>query len=487
MIDKSNVELVGLVRELCKLPAETEWAEFKHNWGKPEAVGEYISALANSAALLGRATAYMVWGISDEEHEVVGTVFNPATKKVKQEELASWLTRQLEPRINFRFHRLDVDGKPVVLLEIDAAARHPVSFMKQRYIRIGSYKKKLSDFPEKERELWGALSRVPFADGVAAESLADEDIIKHLDFPAYFDLLKLPLPPDQAATLDALVNDKLIQRTDGGRWDITNLGAILLAKDLREFPGLEYKALRVIHYKGRGRTVAQREDRFNEGYASGFESMVRHIMALVPASETIAGVFRQNSIMFPEVAVRELLANALIHQDLHATGMEPMVEIFDERMEISNLGRPLVDTDRFVNSQPQSRNEPIASLMHRFNICEKRGSGIGKVISEIEMKQMPAPRFDAEERFTRVTLFARKPLSKMDKSERVRACYLHACLKWANGSFLTNASLRERFGVEGKNRAMVSRYIREAVNAGMIKPYNAEAKKGQMKYMPDWA
>jgi len=164
-----------------------------------------------------------------------------------------------------------------------------------------------------------------------------------------------------------------------------------------------------------------------------------------------------------------------------------MVEIFDDRMEITNPGEPLVDTQRFIDTPPKSRNEALASLMRRFRICEERGSGIDKVVAQVELYQLPAPSFEAPEGFTRAVLFAQRPLNAMDKADRVRACYLHACLKWVMRDYLINASLRERFGVEERNKAAVSRYIREAIEDGAIKPFDEDASKKQMKYVPFWA
>ena len=222
-------------------------------------------------------------------------------------------------------------------------------------------------------------------------------------------------------------------------------------------------------------------------HASGFEGLITYIHGLLPVNEVIEKALRKTVAVFPELAVRELVANALIHQAFFVTGAGPMVEIFDDRIEITNPGEPLVDTQRFVDTPPKSRNETLASMMRRFRICEERGSGIDKVIAQIEIYQLPAPLFEVPEGFTRVVLFAHKPLIAMDKAERVRVCYLHACLKYVSREFLTNASLRERFGVEEKNKAAVSRYIREAVDAGVIKPFDEDAARKLMKYVPFWA
>ena len=148
---------------------------------------------------------------------------------------------------------------------------------------------------------------------------------------------------------------------------------------------------------------------------------------------------------------------------------------------------PLVDTQRFLDSPPKSRNEALASLMRRFGICEERGSGIDKVVSEIEIYQLPAPLFETPEGFTRAILFSHKPLAKMDKADRLRACYLHACLKRVMQDCLTKCSLRTRFGVREGNKATVSRYIREAVDSGLIKPVDEHSARKLRKYLPFWA
>ncbi len=485
--EREKSYFISLVNEIRKLPGESEWVEFKLNQADPEDTGEYVSALANSAALLGKAKSYMLWGIDDQTHEVVGTRFAPGSTKVGNEELENCLLKLLTPKIEFSFHSVIVDEMPIVLLEISPAFRHPVRFKNQAFIRVGSYKKKLKDFPEKERPLWRALDRTPFESGIAGEHLEGDDVLRLLDAPAYFDLLELPLPDGRIAILEALSEDNLIRPCDAGGWNITNLGAILFAKKLTDFGGLGRKAMRVILYKGSGRVETQREQIGTRGYASGFEGLIDFIMALIPTNELIEKALRRSVPMYPELAVRELVANALIHQDFFATGTGPMVELFEDRVEVTNPGEPLVSTERFVDTPPKSRNEALASLMRRFRICEERGSGIDKVVYQTEIFQLPAPLFEAPAGFTRTVLFSHRPLSEMGKEDRVRACYLHACLKYVERDFLTNTSLRERFSIKEKNRSVASRLIREATESGMIAPYDPDAAPKMMKYVPWWA
>ena len=164
-----------------------------------------------------------------------------------------------------------------------------------------------------------------------------------------------------------------------------------------------------------------------------------------------------------------------------------MVEIFADRLDISNPGIPLVDTQRFLDSPPRSRNEDLAALMRRFGVCEERGSGVDKVVFQTEYFQLPAPIFEVVGDNTRAVLFAHRPLTKMDKEDRVRACYLHACLRYVNRDFMTNTTLRARFGIEPRNSATASRLIKEALEAGVIRPYDESAARKFMKYVPYWA
>ena len=483
------VYLRGLLREL-RSNHEAEWLEFKVGNENPARIGEYVSALANAAALADKTHGYVVWGIEDGNRALVGTQFAPHAAKKGNEPLETWLSRLLEPEAAFRFHELLLDDKRFVLLEVDRATHRPVAFSGTEFVRVGSATRKLKDFPEKERALWQAFSRVRFEDGVAAERVAGEEVLLALNSAAYFDLLGVPAADGRDATLEVLERDRLIAPCAAGGFNITNLGAILLAKDLDGFPRLRRKALRVVEYSGRSRLATLREWESAKGYAAGFAEAMDYIHARLPTHEENGRAFQRAVHEFPPLAVRELVANALIHQDFSVTGAGPMVEIFEGRVEITNPGEPLTKPERFLDSQPISRNEALASLMRRFDICEERGSGIDKVVAEVERLQLPAPIFEVPPGSTRAVLFGRKPLAEMDRAERVRACYLHACLKHVNREFLTNASLRERFDIKAATPAsvasMASRYIREAVEEGYIKPLDEHAGRRRMRYLPFW-
>ena len=486
-LDRTPEYLTGLIAELSNLKGEAEWVEFKENNADPQEIGEYVSALANSAPLCGKPSAYLVWGIRDRTHEVVGTSFVPGKQKVGNEELENWLLRAVKPKIDFRFFAFNFGIFPVVVMEIGRAFRHPVAFQGVEFIRVGTYKKKLKDYPERERELWRILDATPFESLIAVERTAPTDVLRLLDYPAYFELMNRPLPDSRMAILNALAESELIHSCEAGGWNITNLGAVLFARRLDDFRSLKRKPIRVIQYQGNSRIATLREQVGSKGYASGFEGLISYINGILPSNEIIHKALRETVPVYPEIAVRELVANALIHQDFFVVGAGPMVEIFSDRMEISNPGKPLVDTSRFLDTPPKSRNESLASLMRLFGICEERGSGIDKVVFETELYQLPAPSFEHLEETTRAVLFSPKPLTRMVTEDRIRACYLHACLRYVNRDFMTNTTLRERFGISAENSAIASRLIKEATSAGAIRAHDSDAGKKYMKYVPFWA
>lgn len=484
--NRSDGRLASLVRELQRLPEETEWVEFKHNNANPEDLGPYISALSNSAALHGKTHGYMIWGVEDETHALVGTDFRPSSKKVGNEELGNWLLRLLSPKPHIVFSEIHVDEKPVIVLEIEPAFHQPVRFSGEAYIRIGSYLKKLKDHPEKERELWRFFGQTSFEEGIAAAHVSDDIVLRTLDFQAYFRLLKLPEPGNPSSILSTLESDGIIGRDEAGCWNIFNIGATLLARRLGDFGTVSRKAVRVVVYRGKGRLDAIREQVGTKGYANGFEGLIEFINYLLPSNEVIEQALRKNVTMYPEVAIRELVANALIHQDFSITGAGPMVEVFDDRLEITNPGLPLVDTARFLDGPPRSRNERIASFMRRIGVCEERGTGIDKVVFQTELYQLPAPVFETPVDNTRVVLFSHRPMSRMGTADRVRACYLHACLKYVMREDMTNSTLRKRFGIEQRNAAKVSKIIKDTVSAGLIRPFDDSVGTRALRYIPFW-
>ena len=482
------MNLSQLLKSLLTLPKETEWVEFKHNNEKPEDIGEYLSALANSAALHGKEGGYLVWGIEDGTHRVLGTTAQPRLRKIGNEELENWLAHNLSPRVDFRFHEFEQEGHRVVLLRVQPALASPVSFKGTEWIRVGGIKKKLKDHPGKEKELWLVLARLNFEKGIAAQEVTGDEVLARLDYPKYFELSVQGLPANRAGILERMSVDRLIVARGGDTFDITNLGVILFAKHLSEFEALARKAFRVIRYKGANRVETEHEKLGVKGYAAGFEGLVAYINDHVPRNEVLGQALRREVRMYPERAIRELVANAMIHQDLGMSGTGPMVEIFDDRMEVSNPGLPLIDPLRFIDHAPRSRNEILADLMRRLGICEERGSGFDKVVFETEIFQLPAPDIRVDATHTRVIMFGHQKLSDMNRNDKVRACYQHCALLCVSNKRMTNSTLRERFKIPEQDYPIASRIIRDTIDANLVKPEDPESKsRKHARYVPFWA
>lgn len=332
-----------LVRQLCTYPDETPWLEFKHNNYDPEMIGADISALANGAALDEKSNAYFLWGVKDGSHELIGTDHNLQSLKKGNEELENWLRRLLSKNADFEYHTIEVDNVTIGVMIIQCALNQPVTFQKTDYIRVGSYTKRLVEYPALQTRLWGRLQNRNFEDQPAARDLELINALRMLDYGVYFDLIGVPQPVSADNVAHYMVEEGIMQRQDNGLYTITNMGAILLGKRLAEFPKISRKAVRVIQYEGNNRMNMLKEDIGGKGYVVGFEGLIKFIEALIPAQEVISGALREKKTAFPILAIREAVANALIHQDFSVTGTGPTVEIFANRIEITNSGIPLVD------------------------------------------------------------------------------------------------------------------------------------------------
>jgi ATP-dependent DNA helicase RecG len=479
-------KLHKIIDRLLKLPKECEWAEFKMNFKHEDEIGKYISALSNGACLQNEDFGYLVFGINDKTLLAEGTTFKPTLKKVGNEELEHWLLQRLSPKIEFGIFETVYHDKFISIFQIQAAHGQPTLFGGQDFIRVGSITRFLKDFAEKEKKIWTKASKHFFEKGISYQADSAEEVVALLDTQCYFDLLKIPYPSNRDAVIEKFEKEKFIKANTHG-FIITNLGALLFAKNIQNFDTVKRKALRVIQYEGKNKLKTLKDQEGKYGYAMGFERLMIYINSLLPSNEVIGKALRNEVSMFPEIAIRELVANALIHQDFDERGSSPMIEIFSDRIEISNPGLPLITPDRFIDEY-QSRNEDLANIMRRFRICELKGSGIDKVIINIEMFQLPALDIQIQEKHTKVILFSYQTFADMDKKDRIRACYQHACLKFVTNDKMTNQSLRERFKIAEENAAMVSRMIKDTFESGLIKEENPENKSRKfVKYIPIWA
>lgn len=316
--------------------------------------------------------------------------------------------------------------------------------------------------------------------------LDGQQVIELLDTQTLFELLKLPYPAGSPGVLDRLKSERLIDES-GGSFAIRRLGALLLARRLQDFPDLARRAPRVVVYPGTSKLETRLDQTGTRGYAVGFQEIVRFVMSQLPQNEVIEDALRKEVKLVPEVVIRELVANALIHQDFSVTGASVMVEVYGNRVEISNPGEPLMPVERFIDGY-QSRNERLADVMRRMGICEEKSSGIDRVVQAAEVYQLPAPDFRAGVRRTSVVIYGPRPFAEMDRNDRVRACYQHCALKWVMSERMTNQSLRQRFQLGNDKAAIGSQVIAATIEAGLIKPDEVVGgSRKYARYLPFWA
>jgi len=283
--------LIKLLDFLITQP-ENEYIEFKENFHLAEEIGKNISALSNSACIHNQTFAYLVFGIEDNTHKVLGTSFNAKSSKKGNEELTLWLNKYLKPKIEFEVFEFDyTNDKHISLYKIYATKNIPIEFNNVAYIRVGSNTTKLSEHPEKARKIWNNDS-TPFEKAISKSDLNINDIIELLNVESYYNLTKQPLPDNKYNVMDRFEEEAFIIKTND-TYSITNLGAILLANNISHFEKLKRKVVRIITYKGANKIDTIREKVGSRGYAVGFTGMMNWLHSQLPANEEIGKAFRK--------------------------------------------------------------------------------------------------------------------------------------------------------------------------------------------------
>ena len=355
---------------------------------------------------------------------------------------------------------------------------------KGRYlIRAGE---QLVPMPLEEMKRIMAEDAPDWTQGSAMTAVDSHTVTRLLDTQSYFILSGSSIPTTQHAVLNRFAREGLVRFEDGS-WTITNLGAILFARNLEDFALLRRKSPRVTVFEGKGKFRSTHEQFMTKGYAVGYDDLVNFVTGLIPHTETFGPAQRRREKKFPAIAVRELIANALMHQDFEMRGMSVDIDIFDDRMEISSPGTPLIAPERFIDKS-RPRNERLADLMRQLGICEGNGTGVDKAVSATEESQSPPPDFRKSENRTTVVLFAHKEFREIDGSDRVRATYQHCCLRYVQNEEMTNQSLRDRFGLPQAKSAAVVRVINATMKCRKIKLGDPSRVSPRYRtYVPFWA
>jgi len=466
-----TADQIDLWRSAPSEHANLEFKEARQSF-EIDKLYEYCVAIANEGG--GR----LVLGVADlPPRPVVGSqAFQNPIKTVEQ----------VQSKVGFHIEMEVVNQREgrVVVVTVPGRPRGTAYHLGGRYLmRTGESLMSMSE--DRLRSIFDE-GKPDWLEEVSRVGMTGQEVIDSLDTQTFFELLKEPFPTDSGAILDRLVREQLLVRRDG-RFDLLRLGGVLLARQLSDFPDIGRKASRVVVYSGTSKVDTKLDQVGVKGYAVAFRGLVRFIMSQLPQNEVVEDAIRHNVKLLPELAIRELVANALVHQDFLMGGASIMIEIYPNRIEISNPGVPIVEVNRFIDGY-QSRNERLADLMRRMGVCEEKGSGIDKVIHAAEVYQLPAPEFREQHGRTSVVLAGPKPFDDMGRDERIRACYQHAGLKRVTNDYMTNQSLRERFKLPDSKGATVSQVIAATVEAGLIKADESVGASLKLRrYLPYWA
>lgn len=462
--------------ELNELDWKTALSEDKKR------LSEHLSAFANQVG-----GGFLVFGVNDSGIKE-GILVEDSKEIINK--LGNLGHDSLEPAIKIDHHLYNENGMNLLMIYIEESKSKPVHLrgkgIEFSFVRTGCSTRKMNKVQLAQALMSSKVERFEELDAYTASS--PEEVLYLLEYGEFFELLDVPVPTSTDKIIKELERKKLL-RFSGDQVSITNLGVLLLAKDFAKFSGFERRGVRLIVYSDTTRTNALREVTGRKGYAVAFKSMLDYIMQNLPSSEVIKNAIRQEVKVYPNIAIREIMANAIIHQDLHNISINPKVEIFTDRIEISNPGSlmPNLSVDRIIdNSEP--RNELLARTMYHLGICEDRGSGIDRALDAIEVFNLPPLKFDELPSTFKVTIYSPKEYQDMSQDERVRACYQHCVLKYLANEKMTNQTFRKRLKVAKTNHSLVSKIIKQTVEEGKIKVGDPSSKSTKFTYyVPSWA
>jgi ATP-dependent DNA helicase RecG len=387
-------ELTKLLDELRALPKENEWVEFKENRYTPEEIGQYISALSNSACLHLKPKGYLVFGIEDETHKVKGTRFRPKQEKVGNEELENWLSRQLNPRVDYAIFEFSYKGESITLFEIDATVATPVKFKGVAYIRVGSLKKKLSEYPGKERKIWIKRQTSDWSSQIIEEAsmndLEPDAILKARD--EYKN--KTPQYANDVDIWDDVTFLNKAGVMKNGK--ITNTAIILLGKpeSLHYLSSAEAEVTWMLKDEN-GNTKGGHH--FGPPLILNVERILGKIRNLSFKYLPEAKLFPIEINQYDNWVIREALHNCIAHQDYGMQRRIIIVETPDELIFENSGGFLPGSVEEVIRRNAPSdiyRNRFLTHAMDRLNMIERLGGGIYKMYTIQKNRFLPLPEYD---------------------------------------------------------------------------------------------
>jgi len=400
----TDTELKEILNQLRNLKSENEIVEFKEAKFKYpfDKLGKYFSALSNEANLANATSAWLVFGIENKTHNIVGSKYriNRSDLDSLKKEIADKTTN----RISFiEIHELVVDDKRIVLFQIPPAPNGlPVAFNGHYYGRDGESLSALN-INEFER-IRNQLNTTDWSMAVVKDATINDLDEKAINKARIEFTKRNPKYLDEIQTWN---NAKFLDKaklTIRGR--ITRTALILLGKEESEY--LLGSFVKIRWNLKTGNNQDKDFEIFSIPFILAVDEVYKKIRNLKYRYLRDGTLFPDEFLRYDQFTIREPLNNAIAHQDYTKSARINVVEIEDEQLVYSNYGSfiPKSIESVVLNDTPEEkyRNPFLVEAMKNLGMIETQGGGIRKIFNFQRQRFFPLPDYDFSDGKVKVTI-----------------------------------------------------------------------------------
>lgn len=480
MIQTRCIQL--LEKSLSATPQELNELDWKASTSLAERMGRHLSAFANYGG-----GGFLVYGIDDD-----GTVTGLTKEQndIFASRIGNWARDLTNPEVRTQIFSFEFRGKNLLGIYVEEAFDKPVhkkgGTLNDSYLRAGGQSRIMTREEIRHSMMTSRNQRFEEMPASLSQSVIS-NLSDYFDFSEFLKRTHVENPDTQRFN-EHLFAHKLFARVDQN-YIPTNLAVLSCARKLSELPSYERFAVRVTEYSDTTKMHAKRDQTFQAGISLSLDLIVNHLISILPHSETIHDATKLKTSIIPPIAIRELVINSVMHRDLTKTNSFITIEVFSDRIEITNPGGllPDISVDRLIDHPSVCRNEVLSDFLRKLGLAEERGSGVDNALSAIELWGLPPVIFESERDYFKAIILMPRKYNEMTKDERITAAYQHACLNKIIGKKTTNSTLRTRFKFSTDETTKVGRLINDAVDAKKIKLANPDASRRDYHYLPYWA
>jgi ATP-dependent DNA helicase RecG len=478
-----NISCIDLLnKSLGPLPRELNELDWKASTARSERMAKHLSAFANFTG-----GGFLVYGVADD-----GTVLGVNQEQVDlfSSQIANWARDLVEPEVRTHIFTFEFKAKVLLGVYIEEAFDKPVhrkgASLELSYLRAGGQSRQMTRDEIRQSMMSSRHQRFEeMPASLKGDQLQGWEGL--FDFSEFLKRTKFD-STDEERVFEHLFAHRILARVNG-KYHPTNLGVLMCARNLSLLPSYERYAVRIIEYSDKTKLQAKRDITYSAGISLSLDLVAKSVVDILPHSEIMRNATKLMVSVIPEIALRELIINSIMHRDLTQTSSFITIEIFSDRIEITNPGGllPTISVDRIIDHPSVCRNEVLSDCMRKIGLAEERGSGVDNALAAIELWGLPPVIFESEQDYFKAIILMPRTFNEMSKDERITAVYQHACLNKLTNKKTTNSTLRERFKFTTEETTKVGRLITDALESGKIKLANPTASRRDYHYLPYWA